>query len=402
MGPQACGVTPSGGQQQMAFGNKVFISYSRTDLAWAEKIHDRLQLDGFSSFWDRDSLRAGDDWEEKILENLKASQHLVVLMSKDAAKSDWVRREYSHFDALINTVKSGPEQLNRRLIFVLLDNDDVAFNRAQKITDFKLENPAVFPGPVDTVVGTPLWDRVIRQIEDSLRADPNTIPVSLGVLAMTRDNLDLYYDKNIKGFATKVNAALSRIGIPIDANSIEDFKGRYGNTPADWKPLDGKQRVIDLLEGIKTRLNNNIEAEGKRIRWEPIGPKFYQEDQAEITTELNKLREASTVFVVDPVSLYDADMVVKLGLLTERFENDRTVFLVLPPTIPHGYYELMEMVKNSANAFFNFFYDSTVRRRYANCCANVCDPRDIGRMLRATLGPHVYLDSSGVTQVSFG
>jgi hypothetical protein len=389
--------------KEMAFEKNVFISYSRADVAWAEAIHDRLADDGFSSFWDRDSLRAGDDWEEKILDNLKACQHLIVLLSKHATGSNWVRREYMQFDALINVARSGAGQLNRRLIFVLLDDDDEAFNRAHKITEFKLANPPVYPGPVADVVGTAGWERVINEIENSLRTDPNTIPVVLAVLAMKRGTFDIYYDNDINGFATNVNGALLQIGIdPTDVAAMAQFRDRYGATPMDWRPLGGNERVEDILEGVRTRLNNNIGNEGKRIRWEKFDEKFYTGSQVDVTTELKRLSDAPTVFVVDPISLYDANMVVKLGQLTERFENDRTVFLVIPPTVPQHYSELIEIVRYSANAFFSFFYDSTVRKRYANCCANVCDPRDIGRMLRATLGPHLYVDSKAVEQTSYG
>ena len=384
----------------MEFAKKVFISYSREDLRWAEELHNRLDQDHFSNFWDKASLRAGDDWEKEVLDNLLVCQHLVVLMSKDAAISPWVRREYAQFDALINSAKAGAE-LNRRLIFVLLDDDNPAFNRAQKITDFK--EAGVFPGPVENVVGTPLWDRVISQIEDSLTADPNTIPVVLGVIAVTRPYFDLLYDNDMNGFATRVKETFNQIGIdPANAAQVESFKARYGATPLDWAPLDGTEKVRNLLEVIKTSLNNNIDAEGKRIRWEQINEKFYKGSQVEVRNELNKLREAPTVFVVDPISLYDANMVVRLDLLAERFDSDRTVFLVLPPVIPHPYGELMEMVKNSANTFFNFFYDSKVQKKYANCCASVCDRRDIGRMLRATLGPYVYPGLNTVTQTKFG
>ena len=278
----------------MEFKNKVFISYSSEDGPWAEAIHERLEADGFSTFWDETGIRAGEDWEQKILKNLTASQHLVVLLSKEAAASDWVRREYGHFDALINTPGSGAEPLNRRLIFVLLDEDNKAFNRFQKILDFQLEKPAVFPGDVDKVVGTPLWNKVIRQIEDSLSADPNTIPVVLGVMALTREAFDLNYNNDID-FKTGVDEALKQINIdPTNQAEVDLFKARYGARPSDWRPLDGTEKVWDLLEVIKTSLNNNIEGGGKHFRWEHIGEKFYKGTQVDVTNELNRLTNSPT------------------------------------------------------------------------------------------------------------
>jgi hypothetical protein len=370
--------------------NKVFISYSSKDLSWAEKFYERLTADNFTCFWDKQSLRAGDDWEDHVLSDLQNSQHLLVLLSKDGKASDWVRREYSHFDALINSAKTTGEQHNRRIIFLLLDEDDRAFNRFQKIPDFK--TAGVYPRSVDAVVNTQLWNNVINQIENAITVDPNTIPVSLAVLAMTQARFDYLYANNTDGFATNVSAALQSIGIDINNPAIlAAFKQRYGNRAADWKPFGGNEQIEQILERVKVRINQHINPEGKPFRWQHIGKPFYTGTTSQARDELKKMNKDLSVFVIDPISLYDDKIVIRLGLLDDYFENEKSAIMVLTPVVPSPYCELMGLIRNAATSFFDHFFDSQVRRRYANCGVNVCDERDISRLLRATLGPHVYL-----------
>ena len=75
------------------FTHDVFISYSSADGDWAQRIDTMLRssVNAYTTFFDQNSLRAGDDWETSIQTALEASQHLVVLWSDNAKQSDWVQ-----------------------------------------------------------------------------------------------------------------------------------------------------------------------------------------------------------------------------------------------------------------------------------------------------------------------
>ncbi len=70
----------------------VFLSYSRQDLAAAERIARRLQAQGFSVWWDQ-SLIAGEAWNETLSQRLKSAKAIVVLWSAASWASRWVQAE---------------------------------------------------------------------------------------------------------------------------------------------------------------------------------------------------------------------------------------------------------------------------------------------------------------------
>ncbi|MCI0665126.1 MAG: toll/interleukin-1 receptor domain-containing protein [Acidobacteria bacterium] len=371
----------------MTYKHQVFISYSSKDCKWAEQFCLRLRQDKITCFWDQDSLRAGDDWENVILNDLMDSQHILVLMSKDAKASDWVNRERMRFDAMINPQKPG---VNRRLIYVLLDEDDDSFKRFQRIYDLKDAN--LYPGKVEDALKSPLWNKVINEIEDAVNFNPNTIAVAVAVLALTKDRFEKLYKVDWDDFAQNVNKLLKSIGIDhTDTAQFKAFVNRYGANSFDWKPFDGNEEIRQVLETVRLRVNNHIPTDGRKISWRAIGEKFYTGDNAESDQELQKIsKNEPALFVIDPISLYDSQMLNKLNLLDNSFDDDKTAVLVLTPVILGYHTELMQLLKQVATNFFNRFYESKVRRRYAHCGVNICDRDGIGRLLRATVGPHVY------------
>lgn len=74
------------------FGQDVFISYSARDRAWAEAIEKLLKIGKLKVFRDVSGIHAGDRLE-RLLEEVRRSTMLVVLVSDDAILSSWVKRE---------------------------------------------------------------------------------------------------------------------------------------------------------------------------------------------------------------------------------------------------------------------------------------------------------------------
>lgn len=72
--------------------NHIFISYAREDQDYTRKLADHLHQRGFD-VWVDDRIDFGDDWWDTIVENLRASDALVVVMTPESHKSKWVRRE---------------------------------------------------------------------------------------------------------------------------------------------------------------------------------------------------------------------------------------------------------------------------------------------------------------------
>ena len=75
---------------------QVFLSYSSTDRKFARRLATELSNRGYT-VWDPEArLFPGDNWHLKIGEALQKSKAMVVLLSPDATKSEWVRREVEY------------------------------------------------------------------------------------------------------------------------------------------------------------------------------------------------------------------------------------------------------------------------------------------------------------------
>ncbi len=71
----------------------VFISYSRTDSAFIDRLEADLRAYGFDTWVDRQHLEGGADWARQIEQQIVRCEALIVALSPDAITSTWVRRE---------------------------------------------------------------------------------------------------------------------------------------------------------------------------------------------------------------------------------------------------------------------------------------------------------------------
>lgn len=61
---------------------RLFLSYSHVDRARAEELRDRLTAGGAQVWFDLGSLRVGQDFPVEITRAIRASEGLVLLLSK--------------------------------------------------------------------------------------------------------------------------------------------------------------------------------------------------------------------------------------------------------------------------------------------------------------------------------
>jgi hypothetical protein len=72
----------------------VFISYSHTDLTLAERLIADLQQHGHACWIDKTGIKGGDEWIQSIVDGINNSYAFVSLVSDEANRSTWVRREF--------------------------------------------------------------------------------------------------------------------------------------------------------------------------------------------------------------------------------------------------------------------------------------------------------------------
>lgn len=73
---------------------KAFISYSHVDIKSAEMAASFLKGLGLDYFFDRQSLAPGAVFNEEIKRNIRESDLFILLWSENAAKSEYVEKEY--------------------------------------------------------------------------------------------------------------------------------------------------------------------------------------------------------------------------------------------------------------------------------------------------------------------
>lgn len=73
--------------------SSLFISYSRRDHQIVDAIAGQLRMEDYSLWIDRKSILGGQQWRSKIVEAIKASSAVVLIISKSSVSSNDVRKE---------------------------------------------------------------------------------------------------------------------------------------------------------------------------------------------------------------------------------------------------------------------------------------------------------------------
>lgn len=112
---------------------RVFISYSRKDMAFADKLEAALKTRGFEVLIDRQEIYAFEDWWKRIEALIGGADAVVFVLSPDAVKSEVALKEVAHAASLSKRFAPivcrpvddavVPEAL-RRLNFIFFDDPE--------------------------------------------------------------------------------------------------------------------------------------------------------------------------------------------------------------------------------------------------------------------------------------
>src|SRR5713101_2613381 len=98
----------------------VFVSYSHRDSRWVrERLVPRLRLWGLVVSIDYESFDPGTHLVDAIHEGIRRSRHVIFVVTKAFAKSEWSRRE------LQQTISDDPAILRKKAVPVILDRRSV-------------------------------------------------------------------------------------------------------------------------------------------------------------------------------------------------------------------------------------------------------------------------------------
>jgi TIR domain/Protein of unknown function (DUF3298) len=75
--------------------NKIFISYAKEDITFAEKLYSFLKENDFHPWLDKKDLLPGQDWNFTIKKTLREADYIIVLLSSNSVqKRGYVQREF--------------------------------------------------------------------------------------------------------------------------------------------------------------------------------------------------------------------------------------------------------------------------------------------------------------------
>ncbi|RMH68812.1 MAG: TIR domain-containing protein [Gemmatimonadetes bacterium] len=91
--------------------SEVFISYSRADSDVARKLNEELQIHGKTTWFDLESIAAGEDFKQEILRGIETADNFLFLISPHSVKSRYCKAEIAHaqqFNKRIVTLRIAP------------------------------------------------------------------------------------------------------------------------------------------------------------------------------------------------------------------------------------------------------------------------------------------------------
>ena len=88
---------------------KIFISHSSVDKPFVKEIMKELSTNNSLKFWiDEKEIMVGDNIQESISRNLRDSDFILLIISRNSTNSDWVNFEISQFMGFSNNKKIIP------------------------------------------------------------------------------------------------------------------------------------------------------------------------------------------------------------------------------------------------------------------------------------------------------
>jgi formylglycine-generating enzyme required for sulfatase activity len=132
------------GERNVATKTRVFISYSRKNMAFADKLEAALRARGFEVLIDRQEIYAFEDWWRRIEALIGGADTVVFVLSPEAVKSDVALKEVAYAASLnkrfapivCRRVEDSvvPEAL-RRLNFIFFDDSSQFEASADKLAE---------------------------------------------------------------------------------------------------------------------------------------------------------------------------------------------------------------------------------------------------------------------------
>jgi len=138
-----------------------FISYSTKDQEFAERLHADLQAKGVRCWFAPEDLKTGDEIRWRIDEGIRNYDKLLLILSQDSIKSDWVESEVQ--------TSYEREKIKKETVLFPIRLDDAVFNETTGWSaDIKItRNIGDFTQWKDHDSYTNAFDRLLKDLKAS-------------------------------------------------------------------------------------------------------------------------------------------------------------------------------------------------------------------------------------------
>jgi hypothetical protein len=180
--------------------------------------------------------------------------------------------------------------------------------------------------------------------------------------------------------------------------TIDEIRNDYGPSASDWRPFGMAVSIATLIAQLEAELNSSLKGLSVQLSIaDLLGP------AATVNDVITKLQAGLCLVIVDPVSLYDMFAAVRFRYLNKVFENELARVSVASPRVFDPLQYVRDQLQAIAKPVFDPYYHPPVPSsvRYASCALNVCDSKDIERLLLTGLGRVVAPPAGALAQPAF-
>ena len=264
----------------------VFISYARPDEGQSKRVADALRDAGYA-VWRDDELPAHRVYADVIQERLTSAGAVVVLWSKDASKSQWVRAEADAARTL------------GTLVQVTIDGSmpPMPFNQVQCADLSEWSGDTAAPGwrklgaSVRALAGEPQRD------EDT---KPRSAKISVCVLPFANMSGDAEQEYFSDGISEDITTDLSKVSaLAVTArNTAFQFKGHSADICDIAKKLD----IGHVLEGSVRKAGGRVRITAQLIDGE-TGDHVWAERYDRDLTDIFAIQDEISHAIVDALKV---------------------------------------------------------------------------------------------------
>jgi hypothetical protein len=354
----------------------LFISYTRHDAPWAEKLESNLVSRGLRVYRDQTRLQAGDEWEPALRDAIVDSRALVVLWSAEASRSKWVVKEQESFRQMMHLDARDGQASVRRMVQVCLEGANAEYPAFQTLLD--LERAGAYAAGA-AHVDPNLWASVVDKVERGIALDANLPVIYEVILSSTRERMESVPDDH----KPKDAATYAELISSLKLVSKQQLALRYGAERSEWRPFGGEKSILALMSELREEL---LSRGIPPFLWKPIG-----EDQWKGTDNKRKLRDLlmtePCVIVLDAVSLYDVQVWDRYDDLLPCLDNPKAAIAVLAPYSNNERHYLQSVLETAAAKMFEPFYlpDRAQVPIAAQCTVLADDRYEMGRLVAAMI-----------------